>query len=176
MIKKNLTAGQILESMRENWAEVDDPVHEFIIYLNRIRDLGLAQARERMAAFNLSPSEFDILVTLRRSPPPFVLSPTELQGAVLITSGGLTKLFYQLEERGLIRRPAPAPAHDKRSKLVQLTGKGRKTAERAMAAVMDEDRQLIGDTLTSLELARLNRLMAKTARAFEGRRSSGCKP
>jgi DNA-binding MarR family transcriptional regulator len=64
----------------------------------------MAQITAACAGHGLSPSELDVLVTLRRSAAPWVLTPSEIQRALLITSGGLTKILQQLEGRGLVTR------------------------------------------------------------------------
>ena len=140
--------------------------HEVLIYLNRVRDLAFSRARDVMNSAGLSPGEFDILATLRRSPPPNVLSPTELQRSVLITSGGLTKLLYQLEARDLVSRSVQAD--DKRCKLVHLTEKGRQTVEAALAEVMELEKQWLEDALTGADIEQLITLLSQAARALEG--------
>ena len=161
----NYTADQIVEFMRAHWPELHSPVGDFLIYLNRIRDLVHAQVREILTTFSLSTGEFDILATLRRTAMPYVLTPTELQRSVLITSGGLTKLLYQLEARGLVSRSVQA--QDKRSKLVHLTPKGKKLVERAVAEVMRVESQWIEQALSAKELEQLKKLLGKTAKAVE---------
>lgn len=163
----NYTSGQIIGFMRENWPEMYGSTHEFLVYINRVRDLGFARIRETLARFNLSAGEFDILATLRRSARPHVLTPTELQRSLLITSGGLTKLLYQLEAAGLVSRSVQE--QDKRSKLVHLTPKGKKTAQKAMAAIQDMANEWLDDALSKRELEQLKNLLGKTARAFENR-------
>lgn len=153
--------------MKENWSEMYSQTHEFLIYLNRVRDLGFAQGRGVMTEFNLSPGEFDILATLRRTVPPNVLTPTELQRSVLVTSGGLTKLLHQLEARGLVSRSVQE--QDKRSKLVHLTATGKKTIERAMKAVMQVENRWLNGALSPNELEKLKQLLGKAARAIENR-------
>lgn len=162
---KNYTAKQINEFAQENWSEMYTPLHEFSIYLYRVRDLSFARARETVAGFNLSAGEFDILATLRRSPQPHVLTPTELQHSLLITSGGLTKLLYQLTAAGLIKRSTQK--QDKRSKLVHLTPKGKKIAEQAMAAVQQTSKDWLNQAFTEEEFSQLRQLLGKAASVLE---------
>lgn len=160
------SADQIIEFMGSNWPEMYGRTHRFLVYLNRVRDLGFAQAREIMARLHISPGEFDILTSLRRSAPPNVLTPSELQRSVLITSGGLTKLLYQLEARQLVSRSVQH--EDKRCKLVHLTPKGKKFIEVAMAEVMEAETRWIEKALTRDELEQVIALLGKSARAIEG--------
>jgi DNA-binding MarR family transcriptional regulator len=79
----------------------------------------LSEAAERMmrdhhnplfAEAGLQPGEFDVLATLRRSGAPYMLSPTRLYEAAMISSGGMTNRLDRLEQAGLIeRRPGRSP-------------------------------------------------------------------
>lgn len=164
---EHCSADEVVETVKDNWPEVHSNTHELLIYLNRVRDLGFAQARGVMTQYNLSNGEFDVLATLRRIAPPNVLTPTELQRSVLVTSGGLTKLLHQLEARGLVSRSVQK--QDKRSKLVHLTAKGKKTIERAMVAVMKVEDRWLGEALSGGELEKLKQLLGEAARAVESR-------
>ncbi len=80
----------------------------------------LSEAAERVmrdhfnplfADAGLQPGEFDVLATLRRSGVPYILSPTRLYEATMISSGGMTNRLDRLESAGLIeRRPDPTIA------------------------------------------------------------------
>src|ERR1700757_4353288 len=75
------------------------------------------------AEAGLQPGEFDVLATLRRAGEPFMLSPTRLYEATMISSGGMTDRLDRLERAGLVeRRPDPK---DRRGKLIALTDAGR---------------------------------------------------
>lgn len=81
------------------------------------------------AAFGLDRGEFDVIGTLRRSGPPYRLTPTELYTSLMISSGGLTHRLDRLEKAGLIRRERSE--RDGRSQLVALTEAGIARAEEA---------------------------------------------
>jgi DNA-binding MarR family transcriptional regulator len=71
----------------------------------------------------LQPGEFDVLATLRRSGEPYMLSPTTLYEALMISSGGMTNRLDRLERARLVeRRPDP---NDRRGKLIALTEAGK---------------------------------------------------
>src|SRR6195256_1634749 len=77
----------------------------------------LSEAAERVmrdhlnplfADAGLQPGEFDVLATLRRSGDPYMLSPTRLYEAAMISSGGMTNRLDRLQRAGLGgRRPHP---------------------------------------------------------------------
>ncbi|WP_372863192.1 MarR family winged helix-turn-helix transcriptional regulator [Spongiibacter sp.] len=85
------------------------------------------------------PAEFDVLAALKRQAPPHCISPTALCQALLMSSGGLTKLLKRLEQAGLVSRPANPD--DGRSQLVQLSELGAQRAEQAMARLCSLQQQ-----------------------------------
>ena len=90
-----------------------------------------ARVEEALAKHRLSLGQFDILATLRRHGPGGGLTPTQLMGSVVLSSGGMTSRLDKLAERGLVaRRPDP---DDRRGVLVGLTAKGRKLIDAATA-------------------------------------------
>ena len=114
-----------------------------------------------MARHHLSWAEFDALATLRRAPPPCELTPSELQRAMVITSGGLSKVLQQLERRGLVERSTTDA--DRRIKPVRLTDKGAKLIEQAMVELLDASNAAIRPQLTNKEIDQLVVLLEKLA-------------
>lgn len=80
--------------------------------------------------YGLNSAGFYVLAALRRSGPPFRLSPTQLYNSLLVSSGTMTHRLDRLEKSGLISR-VPDPG-DGRSSLVALTARGRRLVDRAM--------------------------------------------
>lgn len=77
----------------------------FVMALHRTRAAWYDKASRVMARHGLTTAEFDVLSTLERSSrKDYTLTPKELQASVLITSGGLTKVLRQLEQRRLVER------------------------------------------------------------------------
>ncbi|MEM6432044.1 MAG: MarR family transcriptional regulator [Deinococcota bacterium] len=73
--------------------------------------------------YNLHGGLFDVLATLRRSGTPFCLTPTQLQTAMMLSSGATTNRIDRLEQRGLVsRQPDP---NDRRGYLISLTPEGK---------------------------------------------------
>ena len=152
---------------RENWQESDTDVHRYILHLHRLSNVETQRGEPLMAQFGLSMTEFDLLATLRRAPAPYVLSPTQLQRSTLLSSGGLTKLLYQLEERQLVSRSVDR--EDKRSKLVHLTPGGKKLIEKAMTRVLAQLSAGVEQAgMSKQELKLLIVLMGKLLQALEG--------
>jgi DNA-binding MarR family transcriptional regulator len=102
---------------------------------------------ESFASVGIDAGEFDVLASLRRAGAPFILRPTELYKALLISSGGLTNRLTRLERAGFVRRKASS--EDARSIVVELTAAGKECVEAAIRADM------------GIEAAYISRLAAK---------------
>ena len=159
------TAEESLARTRKNWPKAATPSIEVMIRVFRLSDLARANAQRMASMHGLSLTECDVLAALRRAPPPHELSPTELYSAVLISSGGLTKVLHGLEQRGLISRVADDK--DRRSRRVRLTPAGRALVERAAAAAQASDKELFSGALSTAETARLAALLRKLLLAIE---------
>jgi DNA-binding MarR family transcriptional regulator len=112
--------------------------------LSRVSRLAWHVERARRAAFaehDLEAFEFDVLAALRRSGPPYEMSPGQLVDATLVTSGTMTNRLDRLESRGLVRR-MPHP-QDRRAVRVRLTVKGRSRVDAALADLLDRERVLL---------------------------------
>jgi DNA-binding MarR family transcriptional regulator len=106
----------------------------------------------------LQPGEFDVLATLRRSGEPYMLSPTRLYEAAMISSGGMTNRLDRLERAGLIeRRPEP---NDRRGKLIALTDAGRRVIDETITRHVANEAQLLS-VLAPAEQEKLNTLLKK---------------
>lgn len=112
--------------------------------LSRVSRLARLLERARRAAFaehDLEAYEFDVLTALRRSGPPYELSPGQLLRSTLVGSGTMTNRLDRLESRGLVRR-RPDPA-DGRGIRVRLTPKGRTRVDRALADLVARESELL---------------------------------
>lgn len=133
-----------------------------MVLLGRLGEAALIIARDRLnplfAGFGLQPGEFDVLATLRRSGKPYVLTPTDLYEAAMISSGSMTNRIDRLEKAGLVeRRPNPA---DKRGMLVALTATGMDLIERAVTAHVANQHAILSG-LSVQEQQELSSMLAK---------------
>ena len=161
------TADEIFALSQKNWPETHHSVHKYVLYFHRLRDIVVIEMNEFIKQFGLSIAEFDVLATLRSSSFPYVLKPSELQSSTLLSSGGLTKLLYQLEARELIKRSIVK--EDKRSKLAHLTAKGKALIETSRDAVMMKEKERLDDALSNDELNQLTKLLGKLLNVVENR-------
>lgn len=90
----------------------------------------LGDAEKWLAPVGLSFESFSVIVTLRRSGPPYELNPTKLYRESLLSSGAITNRIDRVEAQGLVKR-LPDPK-DRRGTIVRLTAKGRALADRAI--------------------------------------------
>ena len=107
----------------------------------------------------MSVREFDVLINLDNAAGGG-LRMTDLADAVMLSSGGLTRLVGRLEERGLLRRE-PDPS-DGRGHVASLTGPGRARLAEARTTHNAVISELLGAKLTETELAMLERVLLKT--------------
>jgi DNA-binding MarR family transcriptional regulator len=127
----------------------------------------LCEAAERLmrehfnplfADAGLQPGEFDVLATLRRSGEPYMLSPTRLYEAAMISSGGMTNRLDRLERAALIeRRPDPT---DRRGKLIALTASGRQIIDETLTRHVANEMTILA-VLSIGEQKKLNTLLRK---------------
>nr|WP_269330087.1 MarR family transcriptional regulator [Kineosporia babensis] len=123
--------------------------------------------KARSAAFarhELETWEFDVLSALRRSGDPYQLSPGQLVGLTMVTSGTMTNRIDRLASRGLVRR-LPDPS-DGRGVMVRLEAGGRAVADAALADLLEVERSVLA-ALDPGEHDDLSRLLRDLLTAFE---------
>lgn len=130
--------------------------------LGRLSDASERVMRDHLnplfATAGLQPGEFDVLATLRRSGEPYMLSPTRLYEATMISSGGMTNRLDRLEAARLVeRRPDP---NDRRGKLIALTDHGRRVTDETLGRHVANEERLLS-VLTIVEQETLNELLRK---------------
>ena len=135
--------------------------------IGRIKRLSQHLARETEKTFathGLTGASFDVLATLRRSGPPYSLSPGDLLATMMITSGTMTNRIDQLEKSGLVERTTNP--NDGRSVIISLTDKGFAVIDAAVTAHVETQARLTS-ALSAKETAALNALLRKYLAAFE---------
>lgn len=151
-----------VEMHRRHWPETcDAPLIGHVVALERAHADSVRRFIAMASRYGLSPAEFDVLTTLRRSGQPWELTPSEIRTLVLLTSGGLTKVLRQLEARRLIARSTSGV--DRRSKPVRLTARGRRLVEAAAAHVMTTSGARLRSILSEQEIAQLTALLQRLA-------------
>lgn len=131
-----------VEQWRQQLPELDT---DAMLLLGRLGEAAQLIARDHLnplfAEYGLQPGEFDVLATLRRSGPPFRLTPTVLYEAAMISSGSMTNRLDRLEKQGLVQR-LPNP-EDGRGSLVGLSDAGLALIDQAVGAHADNQRRVL---------------------------------
>ena len=148
---------RIVEAWRRERPDLDVAPLEV---LSRVTRLARHLDRARAAAFarhGLEGWEFDVLAALRRSGPPYQLSPGQLVAQTMVTSGTMTNRIDRLGARLLVRR-LPDPA-DGRGVMVRLEPGGEELVDAALADLLTVERDLLealaaGDRATLADLLR----------------------
>jgi len=156
----NNKVSHVLNAYQQHWPEVYEPqVLPLRLTLLQANVLHESRTNEVLDAFGLSLVEFSVLASLRRSPPPYALTPSEIQRSMLITSGGLTKVLVQLEAKGLVTRSTQDT--DRRVKPVALTAKALEVLEGVMAELDAKVNGWLSELLTGEEVGQLTKLLSK---------------
>lgn len=122
-----------------------------------------------LAPLGLNFESFSVIVTLRRSGPPYELNPTALYRESLISSGAITNRIDRVEALGLVKR-FPDPK-DRRGTIVRLTPRGRALADKAIELHF----QRLADCLSGMkpaDQAGLAALLANLLQSAEVREKS----
>jgi DNA-binding MarR family transcriptional regulator len=155
---------EVLADWSREWPELDTAPVGVVARVGRVAsylDRGLNQV---FAEFGLDRAEFDVLATLRRAGRPYRRSPTELQRALMRTSGAITHIVDRLEQAGLVAR-SPDP-DDRRGLLVALTPKGLRLFDKIVTMHLENERRLLHG-LTQADQAALAALLRKLLLSFE---------
>ncbi len=158
-----------VDRITDQWArerpELDTSPMGVVGRLHRLAALLDVELRTVFATAGLGNGEFDVLATLRRSGPPFRLTPAELCSSAMVTSGAVTKRVDRLEERGLVTRSVSES--DRRGREVHLTARGRALVDDLVVEHWaNEDRLL--QPLDAAERDQLAGLLRRLLVALEG--------
>ena len=159
------TLVEVLADYRENWPEFDRPETRVMLGLIRLNDLVLESTKAEVAKHGLTMAGFEALMSLRGQPEPWQMTPTALFRAILITSGGMTKVLKQLEQDGYVQR-VDNPA-DQRSRFVRLTQKGKVFAEVVMEEIAEHDRRILTQSLNEQQINQLAKVLLRTVDKIE---------
>ena len=157
-----------VDEVRAQWREVrpelDTSPAAVIARLGRAIAYVDAGINEKLAEFGLTRNSWDVLASLRRSGPPYRLSPTALYLALMRTSGAMTHRLAGLERAGLVKR-VPDP-DDGRGVLVELTRKGLALVDQVAPAHLENERELLS-ALNADEQETLSALLRKLLLEYE---------
>jgi DNA-binding MarR family transcriptional regulator len=154
---------EVVEQWTAETPALDRSAFAVIGRISRLAHLLEPELDVVFAEYGLAGGEFDVLAALRRSGPPYRLTPTSLRKALLLSSGGMTKRLAGLETRGLVRREAETG--DRRLRAVTLTPDGRHLVDAMLPDHIANEERLLRD-LNASERRDLARLLEKLAVAL----------
>ncbi len=172
MTTDNNPLNSLLERIPQNWPEMNTPQFAMSVTLRRLARLLEENSRKVLMKFGLTTTEFEVLAALRSHQAPHRYMPSELYDALLISSGGLTKVLKSLEARGLIWRPESDT--DKRSRPVQLSSQGLELTEEVMRMIQEIDTALWQGTKAA-EISQLQTALQQLTDTVEGMRTAEVK-
>ncbi|ETA49491.2 MarR family transcriptional regulator (plasmid) [Ponticoccus alexandrii] len=147
---------RILEQWRQARPDLDVGAMGPLGRLSRVFHHFSRSMGETFARHGLNAAGFDVLATLRRSPPPHALSPGALMASMMITSGTMTNRIEQLAKAGLVTRTSDSA--DARRAVVKLTPKGFDLIDKAIADHVQTQAALLSG-LSDQEIARFDTLL-----------------
>jgi DNA-binding MarR family transcriptional regulator len=152
--------------LAEQWAqqrpELGTAALEVAARVFRLQRILSRSAATRLTEVELNEGEFSVLAALRRSGPPYELTPTELHRSLLLSSGAMTHRVDGLERAGHVTRTPDA--EDRRKVRVRLTPTGRELVDRAMnayAETLTELLAVLGDEERETLSAQLRLLLGR---------------
>jgi DNA-binding MarR family transcriptional regulator len=131
---------EVIEGWRRELPATALPEVALAKRLKLLSSLTARAVQPELSALGLTFAEFEVLSALRRTGKPYRRKPSELARTLLFTTGGISNVLQQLEGAGLVAREHDPD--DARGRQVRLTAAGVKTAERAVTAVAEAQRDV----------------------------------
>jgi len=155
---------KIIEQWNQEWPDLDVTSMGLIGRFKRITQCLSLEMAKTFTEYGLNPANFDVLATLRRSGPPYELSPNDLIASTMVTSGTMTNRIDQLIKAGLVERVQNK--NDRRSVVVSLTKKGFTIIDQTLKAHVETQSRLTSG-LTEGDIKKLNVLLRKFMMSLE---------
>ncbi|MCK8075409.1 MarR family transcriptional regulator [Vibrio sp. 1CM2L] len=157
-----------IDRVVEQWAkekpELETEPMAMMGRIMRIAKYMETQVAELHKKYDMKLGEFDVLATLRRSGKPYRLTPSELIGSMMLTSGAMTNRLDKLEAKGLISREHSK--EDRRSVSVQLTKDGLILIDQMMTEHVEMQKKLV-KSLSASQKKNTNQLLKAWLSAYE---------
>jgi DNA-binding MarR family transcriptional regulator len=155
---------RLVAAWRRERPDLDvEPLEVLSRVVRLARHLALAR-KEAFGQLGLASGQFDVLAALRRSGPPYEMTPGELMDETLVSSGTMTHRVDQMEKSGLVSRQSD-PA-DGRVVRVRLTPSGKHRVDTALANLLERERKLLA-MLDAGQQVRLGELLRSVLEPFD---------
>ncbi|MEC7308986.1 MarR family transcriptional regulator [Vibrio crassostreae] len=157
-----------IDRVVEQWAkekpELETEPMAMMGRIMRIAKYMETRVAELHKKYDMKLGEFDVLATLRRSGKPYRLTPSELIGSMMLTSGAMTNRLDKLEAKGLISREHSK--EDRRSVSVQLTKDGLILIDQMMTEHVEMQKKLV-KSMSASQKKNTNQLLKTWLSAYE---------
>ncbi|MFI3275646.1 MarR family winged helix-turn-helix transcriptional regulator [Vibrio sp.] len=157
-----------IDRVVEQWAkekpELETEPMAMMGRIMRIAKYMETQVADLHKKYDMKLGEFDVLATLRRSGKPYRLTPSELIGSMMLTSGAMTNRLDKLEAKGLINREHSK--EDRRSVSVKLTKDGLVLIDEMMTEHVEMQKKLV-KSLSASQKKNTNQLLKTWLSAYE---------
>ncbi|MEW9551838.1 MarR family winged helix-turn-helix transcriptional regulator [Nonomuraea sp. NPDC050783] len=128
------------------------------------------ERRRLLTRLGVDVATLDLLSTLRRSGPPYRMSPGELAEACMVTRGAITQRVERAVRAGLVERSTAGSGYHARA--VTLTGAGNALLDRVVADLLTTEDRLVGH-LTPERRAQLADLLRELLSGLGGPEPAG---
>ncbi|MCG9546109.1 MarR family transcriptional regulator [Vibrio sp. Isolate33] len=157
-----------IDRVVEQWAkekpELETEPMAMMGRIMRIAKYMETQVADLHKKYDMKLGEFDVLATLRRSGKPYRLTPSELIGSMMLTSGAMTNRLDKLEAKELISREHSK--EDRRSVSVKLTKDGLVLIDEMMTEHVEMQKKLV-KSLSASQKKNTNQLLKTWLSAYE---------
>lgn len=159
-----------VDAIIEQWSEARPDLEPQLGAMATIGRLGrvvthITRRVEAVAGeFGYSVGELDVLFALRRSGPPFELTPSQLARTMMLSPAGVTNRIDRLERDELVERLLDA--RDRRSFRVRLTATGKGLADLMVGRHVAAEVELL-DPLSDAERRALDKALRRLLASFE---------
>jgi DNA-binding MarR family transcriptional regulator len=147
---------RIVHQWKRERPDLDVSATHVLQRISRIYMLQSASFAAVFDRFGITFGEFEVLAALLRSGPPYRMSPGDLIGAVVLSSGAMTNRIDRVEALGLVERLPDLS--DRRGTLVALTSAGERTVDAAVVEHLANEERLLS-ALSSTERRTLAHLL-----------------
>lgn len=114
------------------------------------------ERRRTLHRLGIDMATLDLLSTLRRSGPPYRMSPSELATACLVSRGAITQRVARAVRAGLVEKAVSASGYHARA--ITLTAEGHRLVESAVTGLLEYEQRLL-DGMSAPDQERLADLM-----------------
>lgn len=154
--------GDRVDTYLEQWAtqrpDLDVAPMGVVGRLSRASRMVERGVKEYFATQGLESWEFDVLAALRRSGPPYTLSPKDLVASTMVSSAAMTNRVDRLLQRELVTRESDRD--NRRRVLISLTPEGLELVDRVVGGHVANERVLLAG-LDASEREQLSRLLSR---------------